>query len=115
MAPVPQGNGTEFAAHLTCIDNREYDGMTIENLLEAIGEPPPYYAFVVDAETVQNPDAPIVCVHTGTDEPERPRGRTFRVIPSEMHAVENNLSIANSDFEDFADNVDADGVYRGFA
>ena len=44
------------------------------------------------------------------DEP----GRTFRVIPSEMWSVENNLSIANMDFAEFADAVDEDGVFRGF-
>jgi hypothetical protein len=28
--------------------------------------------------------------------------------------VENNLSLANMDFHEFADNVGADGVFRGF-
>jgi len=115
MAPVPQGDDTEFAAYLTCIDSRENDGLTVEGLLEALGDPPPYYAFLVDAETMKNPEKPIVCVYTGPDEPERPRGRTFRVIPSQMHSVENNLSIANLDFEDFADSADEDGIYRGFS
>lgn len=114
MAPIPQGNDMEFAAYLTCIDNRDYDGLSVDGLLEAIGEPPPYYAFLVDAETVSNPEKPIVAVYTGPDEPERPRGRTFRVIPAEMPSVENNLSIANMDFESFADSVDEDGVFRGF-
>jgi uncharacterized protein DUF6924 len=31
-----------------------------------------------------------------------------------MWGVENNLSLANMDFEEFADSVDADGVFRGF-
>jgi hypothetical protein len=35
-------------------------------------------------------------------------------LPSQIQAIENNLSIANMDFEDFADSVDADGVFRGF-
>jgi hypothetical protein len=41
-------------------------------------------------------------------------GRSFRVVPSEMWGVENNLSLANMDFEEFADAVDRDGVFRGF-
>ncbi|NIL74827.1 hypothetical protein RhoFasB10_00919 [Rhodococcus sp. B10] len=114
MAPVPQGNDVEFSAYLTCIDNPEYDGMTVDDLLGAIGEPPPYYAFLVDSETVGNPEMPIVVVDTGPGDPDRPRGRTFRVIPSQMSGVENNLSIANMDFESFADSVDDDGVFRGF-
>jgi hypothetical protein len=31
-----------------------------------------------------------------------------------MWGVENNLSIANMDFQDFVDYVDLDGVFRGF-
>lgn len=113
-APVPQGDDTEFAAILTCIDNPEYDGLTVDSLVEAIGEFPLDYAFIVDAETVSNPEMPILAVYTGPDEPDRPRGRTFRVIPSQMWGVENNLSIANMDFESFADSADEDGVFRGF-
>ena len=39
--------------------------------------------------------------------------RPFRCIPPELWAVENNLNIANIDWESFADEVDEDGVYRG--
>jgi hypothetical protein len=42
------------------------------------------------------------------------RGRTFRTIPSEVCAIQNNLSIYNLDFADFADAVDNDGIFRGF-
>jgi hypothetical protein len=31
-----------------------------------------------------------------------------------MWGVENNLSIANMDFEEFADAVGPDGIFRGF-
>jgi hypothetical protein len=41
-------------------------------------------------------------------------GRTFRVIPSEAWGVENNLSISNMGFAEFADAVDDRGVFRGF-
>jgi hypothetical protein len=44
----------------------------------------------------------------------RQRGRTFRAIPSQIRAIENNLSLANMDFAEFADNAGADGVFRGF-
>ncbi|WP_435828452.1 DUF6924 domain-containing protein, partial [Nocardia testacea] len=43
------------------------------------------------------------------------RGRTVRILPSQMWGIENNLSIANMDFQDFADAADPDGVFRGFA
>lgn len=41
-------------------------------------------------------------------------GRTFRAIPQEVEPITANLSIANMDFSDFADNADADGIFRGF-
>jgi hypothetical protein len=31
-----------------------------------------------------------------------------------MWGIENNLSIANMDFEAFAENADPDGIFRGF-
>ena len=41
-------------------------------------------------------------------------GATFRVVPSEMWSVQNNLTISNMDWEEFTDNVDTDGIFRGF-
>lgn len=38
-------------------------------------------------------------------------GRTFRAIPQEVEPITANLSIANLDFIDFADNADADGMF----
>jgi hypothetical protein len=59
--------------------------------------------------SLTHPEHPILVVDL-FDEP----GRTFRVVPSEMWSVENNLSIANMGFEDFVGAVDRDGVFRGF-
>jgi hypothetical protein len=41
-------------------------------------------------------------------------GRTFRAAPSEVQSIENNLSLANMDFFEFAESVGPDGVFRGF-
>lgn len=41
-------------------------------------------------------------------------GRTFRSIPSEVEPIVANLSLANMDFAEFADNTDPDGIFRGF-
>ncbi|MDH6214469.1 hypothetical protein M2283_001752 [Streptomyces pseudovenezuelae] len=35
-------------------------------------------------------------------------------MAAELWSIENNLSGANMDFEEFADAVDDDGVFRGF-
>jgi len=44
----------------------------------------------------------------------RPVGRAFRIVPAELWGVENNLAIANMDYDEFADAADADGIFRGF-
>ena len=38
----------------------------------------------------------------------------FRCIPAELWSIENNLNIANMDWEEFAEAVGADGIFRGF-
>jgi hypothetical protein len=57
----------------------------------------------------QHPDFPILVMDLHHE-----RGRTFRAIPSQIQGIENNLSIENMDFFEFADNVEEDGVFRGF-
>ncbi|MGW0178719.1 DUF6924 domain-containing protein [Nocardia sp. NPDC003345] len=114
MAPGV-GEEAEFVASLTCIDNRENDGLSVDALLERIGDRPTYFAFLADAVTLGDPEHPILAVDTGPEETGHERGRTVRILPSEMWGIENNLSIANMDFQDFADVADPDGVFRGFA
>lgn len=66
------------------------------------------FVFLADEETISNPEHPIICVDL-YDEP----GKYFRVIPSEMWAIENNLTISNVSFDEFYGACDEDGVYRG--
>ena len=63
----------------------------------------------MDEKTLADTEFPIIALDLFED-----HGRTFRVIPHEMWSVENNLSIGNMDFSEFADAVDDDGVFRGF-
>lgn len=115
VATAPAGGDeSEFAAVLTCIDNREYDGLTIPALLDAIGDRPVFYVFIADHTTITDPEHPILAVDTGPEETGHVRGSTFRVIPTCMWMVENNLSLANVDFDEFARDVGPDGIYRGF-
>jgi hypothetical protein len=41
-------------------------------------------------------------------------GGTFRSIPSEVEPIVANLSLANMDFAEFADNINPDGIFCGF-
>ena len=98
----------EFRAYVTFVSDPAFEGITIEEVVERTKKDVGFL-FIVDDMTISQEEHPILVVDLW-DEP----GRTFRVIPSEMWSVENSLSIANMDFWEFADNADADGVFRGF-
>lgn len=99
-----------FRANVEFLDDPAYSGVTKDQLLELI--PTDYnhsFIVIVDQTAVSLPDRPLLIV----DLYER-SGREFRAVPSQIQSIENNLSIANMDFEEFAESVDEDGVFRGF-
>ncbi len=100
----------DFRAVVDCISDPAYNGLTVEQLVLLEAKSFNHsFVFVVDRTALADPQHPILVVDL-YNEP----GRTFRVIPTEMWSVENNLSLANMDFFEFADSVDQDGVFRGF-
>jgi hypothetical protein len=100
----------EFMAYVDFIDDPEYEDLSVEKLPSLIApDGDRAFIFLVDGISLSSPERPILVVDL-VDEP----GRTFRVIPSAMWSVENNLSLANLDFVDFAESVDDTGVFRGF-
>ena len=105
---VPSEDG--FLAGVDCISDPAFDGLTVEQLIALAPRSGHYsFVFVVDRLALTDPEMPVLVVDL-YDEP----GRTFRVIPREMWGVENNLSIANMDYAEFAESADPDGVFRGF-
>jgi Domain of unknown function (DUF6924) len=104
---APQG---PFGANVDLVSDREYEDATFAQLVAAATEiADRTFMFVVDRTTVTHVEYPIAVLDLWSEP-----GRSFRLIPSEMWSVENNLSIANMDFDEFADAVDADGIFRGF-
>ena len=106
QAPSEEG----FEARLECISDPAYEGLTIEQLVKLASEDSGHlFAFLADRTALLGPERAVLVVDLN-DEP----GRTFRVIPRAMWSVENNLSLSNLDYDDFAGNLDADGIFRGF-
>ena len=98
-----------FRANVDFVDDVEYTGVTKDQLLELI--PKDYnhnFIVVVDQTAISLPDYPLLIV----DLYERSGGE-FRAIPSQIQSIENNLSIANMDFEEFAESIDESVVFRG--
>ena len=99
-----------FRANVDFLSDPAFNGLTSEQLLSLVPQHSDNgFIFIVDRETLIHPDHPVLVMDL-LSEP----GRTFRVIPSEMWGIENNLPIGNMDFEEFADSTDPDGIFRGF-
>jgi hypothetical protein len=109
-AAIQEPSEDGFTAVVDCISDAAYADLPVEQLValspKGSGRG---FAFIVDRRTLTDPERPILVV----DLYAKP-GRTFRVIPREMWGVENNLSLANMDFHEFAEDTDEDGVFRGF-
>ena len=99
-----------FRANVEFLDDVKYAGMSTNQLLDLL--PHNYnhsFIIVADQTAISFPEHPLLIV----DLYER-SAHEFRAIPSTIQSIENNLSIGNMDFEEFADAVDDDGVFRGF-
>jgi hypothetical protein len=98
-----------FVANLEVLSDSDFTGATVEQVVALSGGHDHGCIFVADQQAFSSADHDVLVIDL-SDQP----GRTFRAIPSEAWGIENNLSIANMDFEEFADAVGADGVFRGF-
>jgi len=98
-----------FFAYVDFVDDAAFSGLTVEQHVALRDDLSKSYAIVADAVTMSGVEHPLLIVDLIEE-----LGRTFRAVPSAIQSIENNLSIANMDFWEFADNVDADGVFRGF-
>src|SRR5215467_2985802 len=66
--------------------------------------------FVVDRVAVAAPEHPLLVINLNA----RVNSGPFRALPSQVQGIQNNLSLANMDYVEFARSVDGDGVFRGF-
>jgi uncharacterized protein YbcV (DUF1398 family) len=99
-----------FRANVEFLDDAAYAGITKEQLLKLVPENYNHsFIVIVDQTAISHPDHPLLIVELFEGS-----GNEFRAIPSQIQGIENNLSIANMDFEEFAEAVDEDGIFRGF-
>lgn len=104
----PSGDG--FLANVALVDGRRYEGLTPEEALDLL--PAGYqHPLVVLADSVAFASAELPLLVVGL---RGERGRCVRVVAAKLWSIENNLSEANMDFEEFVDAVGDDGFFRGF-
>lgn len=100
----------QFVAYVNYLDDPEFADLPKEELLKRLPSRHNHgFLIVADRMTMVHAEHPLLIIDLFDD-----TKRDFRVIPRQIQAIENNLSIANMDFEDFADSVDQDGIFRGF-
>jgi hypothetical protein len=99
-----------FRAYIEPVSDPAFDGLSWRTVKTALPADDDRGAvlFITDSVTLGSPEHPILVVDLMEDRPP------FRCIPPELWGIENNLNIANMDWEDFADAVDDDGIFRGF-
>ncbi|NKY60823.1 DUF6924 domain-containing protein [Nocardia flavorosea] len=107
LAAVVAAYDEDTMTELTPVDDVALDGLSPAELADLAGDRT--YVFLAGTTTMTDPEHPLLAVDTGTDgEP------VFRIAPVAVAEVEVNFLLADMDFEDYADSVDDDGVFRGF-
>ena len=98
-----------FIFNMEVLDDREYENASVDQLMGSLPQDYPHsYLMIVDHAAVSEADYPLLVVDL-----QEERGRQFRAVAAEVALVDNNLSIANMGFEEFAGLVDESGVFRG--
>jgi hypothetical protein len=109
-----------FQAYVAPVSDAAWGGAAWETVKAAApaGDSGPSVLFIADSITFASPEHPILVVDLEdkylslTEFPEIADRTPFRCIPPALWSVENNLSISNMDWEEFAEDTDDDGVYR---
>jgi hypothetical protein len=98
-----------FIFNMEIVDDHANKGATVEQLMGTLPEDYPHsFMVVADALAISQADHPLLIVDLLEE-----RGRQFRAVAAQLASIENNLSIANMGFDEFAELVDEQGVFRG--
>lgn len=110
LSTVLSENDDGFRAYVKVVDDIAWDRVGWEQVRQAAmaGNAHASVLFIVDSVALE-PGHPIQVIDLRTES-----RRPFRCIARELWGVDNNLNIANMDWQEFADRTDRDGVFRGF-
>jgi hypothetical protein len=125
ISAAEKDSGLGFFAHVKFVSHEPYRDKAPRDIVLSLPDNYPFhFCFVVDCESIVNQDHRVLVVGFYPSDLESfgrpPRVtpvkeiKTFRALPSQIQVIENNLSIANMDFEEFANATDKNGVFMGF-
>lgn len=108
-------NDDAFLANVVPVNDRAFEGLSAQ-ALKAKQPGGAIVSFIADEMTLTNGERPILAAWVLPRQAwdKRPDRLPFRVAVSELPSVENNINLANMDWEDFTQAIDQDGVFRGF-
>jgi hypothetical protein len=103
-------NPDGFVANLAVVDDQAWAGASVQDVITAhAGDNVRVVAFVFDAAAASDKERhALLCINLASK-----KVRTMRVLPTEVWSVENNLSLGNMEWRDFA-SVLKEGVFVGF-
>ncbi|MFF4796289.1 DUF6924 domain-containing protein [Streptomyces sp. NPDC001276] len=105
----------DFLAELHIVDDPAYRDLTTEQVV-ALAPAEDDLLIVADSKALTEAEMPLLAV-LKTDEDEDGSEQGFaelRVVAEQLYSIENNIALANMDWEEFVDAAEEDGVFRGF-
>jgi uncharacterized protein DUF6924 len=104
-----------FGADVDFVEDRALSGLDEATIVAGYPRSYPHeyrhpILFVVDAVAVSTPEHPVLVVNLNAGITARP----LRALPRQVQSIQNNLSLANMDYVEFATSADVDGIFRGF-
>ena len=104
-----------FGADVEFVEDRTLNGLS--EAVIASGYPRNYphlyrhpVLFVVDTIAASTPGHSVLVINLNATVDAGP----FRALPRQVQSIQNNLSLANMDYLEFARSTDVDGIFRGF-
>lgn len=105
-------NHDGFRASAEPVSDPDFDGADWQTVRAAVpaNDRGASVLFIADRTALTSAGHPVLVVDLLPDSQRQP----FRCIAAELWNVDNNLNLANMDWEDFARAADPDGIFRGF-
>ncbi|WP_051795878.1 hypothetical protein [Streptomyces sp. NRRL S-87] len=105
---TPTADGVH--ADVVTVDDPAYRGLTPEQVLDRAPDASGVrLVAVADTAALSTAELPLLTIDVAAEPP-----RSLRVVAAELWSIDNNLSLAAMDYEEFADAADESGVFRGF-
>ena len=103
-------NSDGFVANLSVVDDAAWAGASVHDVVSAhAGDKVRTVAFIFDAAAASDKQLrALLCINLASK-----KARTFRVLPAQVWSVENNLTLGNLEWRDFASALKG-GVFTGF-